>query len=136
MLLRLACEMPALVAPPRHCIPDIGRKVNGDAPDAAEELQPFACGMSGRSIEILEPHNCEVHGTIPDWLEGSLYRNGPGAWDIQTKSGETFSLAHWSAHLLQFNNLSFWAVICGWGLYYAAIDRLHLHSRSALLSLA
>lgn len=118
--------MPALVAPPRHCIPDIGRKLTGDASEAIDELQPFACGMSGRSIEVLEPQNCDVQGVIPDWLQGSLYRNGPGAWDIQTKSGETFSMSHWSAHLLHFNKP------CT-GIY-AAIDRLHLWS--ALQSLA
>ena len=87
--------MPALVAPPRHCIPDISRKVGDGLPESFEDLQPFACGMTGRSPETLEPQGCEVQGDIPDWLQGQLYRNGPGVWDIQTKSGETFSLAHW-----------------------------------------
>ncbi len=92
--------MPALVAPPRNCIPDIGRKVKGDAPEHVEDLQPFACGMTGRSIEVLKPQDCEVLGTIPEWVQGQLYRNGPGAWDIQTRSGEMYSMAHWSVQLL------------------------------------
>lgn len=90
-----ACIMPALVAPPRHCIPDVTRKVKGESDAHVEDLQPFACGMTGRSVEVLEPQSCEVQGTFPHWLQGQLYRNGPGVWDVETKSGETFSLAHW-----------------------------------------
>jgi len=90
--------MPALLAPPpRHFIHDIGQTVKDGASTGVEELQPFACGMSGRSVEVLEPQSCEVLGMLPEWLQGQLYRNGPGMWDIQTKSGEMFSFAHWSA---------------------------------------
>lgn len=90
--------MPALVAPPpRHCIHDIGQKVKGSASALVEEFQPFACGMSGRSVEILKPQSCEVVGILPEWLQGQLFRNGPGMWDMHTKSGEMFSFAHWSA---------------------------------------
>lgn len=87
--------MPALVAPPRHCIPDITRKVTGETDALVEDLQPFACGMTGRSVEVSEPQSCAVQGVFPHWLQGQLYRNGPGVWDVETKSGETFSLAHW-----------------------------------------
>jgi len=90
-----ACIMPALVAPPRHCIPDIRRKMKGETDALVEDLQPFACGMMGRSVEVLEPQSCEVQGVLPHWLQGQLYRNGPGVWDVETKCGETFSLAHW-----------------------------------------
>ena len=101
--------MTTLPAPPKHLLPDIGRKLHADvhrrAKDPsndtaqvqkpAHELQPFACGLTGTSVEVLEPKQCDVEGSVPSWLQGDLYRNGPGTWDIETKNGTTFSLAHW-----------------------------------------
>ena len=46
------------------------------------DQQPFACGLTGTSAEVLEPRQCDVEGAIPSWLQGDLYRNGPGTWDI------------------------------------------------------
>lgn len=33
--------------------------------------------------EICEPIEGEVFGEIPLWLNGSLYRNGPGSWHVK-----------------------------------------------------
>ena len=85
----------ALVAPPRHCVPEIGRQALGEEQDGHVELQSFACGLTGRCAEVPEPQACELQGTVPQWLQGDLYRNGPGTWDIKTKSGKIFSMGHW-----------------------------------------
>ena len=76
-------------------MPEIGKQALGIAQEEHVELQSFACGMSGRCPEVSEPQACELQGTVPPWLQGDLYRNGPGTWDIQTKSGQIFSMGHW-----------------------------------------
>ena len=102
--------MTTLPEPPRHLLSEIGRRAKGDAHQssgaatAAEtqhrtpktgDLQPFACGLTGVSVEVLEPRQCSVEGTIPSWLQGDLYRNGPGTFDVDTRSGSVYSIAHW-----------------------------------------
>ncbi|DBA84901.1 TPA: hypothetical protein ACH3X1_005915 [Trebouxia sp. C0004] len=100
--------MPSLSEPPRHLLPELGRKLfghkgslkqlpeNGSTTSPAHaDLPPFACGLTGTSVEVLEPRRCEVEGIVPSWLEGNLFRNGPGVWDIETKGGQTYSVAHW-----------------------------------------
>ncbi len=101
--------MPSLSEPPRHLLPELGRKLfgntgslqqlpkNGSITPAHADLPPFACGLTGTSVEVLEPRLCDVEGTVPSWLEGNLFRNGPGVWDIETKGGQTYSVAHWYA---------------------------------------
>ncbi len=101
--------MPSLSEPPRHLLPELGRKLfghtgspkqlprNGSITPAHADLPPFACGLTGTSVEVLEPRRCDVEGTVPSWLEGNLFRNGPGVWDIETKGGQTYSVAHWYA---------------------------------------
>ncbi len=90
-----AARQMTLVGPPSDCVPHIGRQAVGNHTKLCAELQPFACGMSGRTLEVLEPQDCQVQGGFPDWLQGQLYRNGPGVWDVETQSGDTFSMAHW-----------------------------------------
>ena len=104
--------MSALIEPPRHLLSEIGLRSKGDAhqnskiltvegtqdqlPSAEHGgLQPFACGLTGTSVEVLEPRQCDVEGAIPSWLQGDLYRNGPGTFDVETKSGSVYSIAHW-----------------------------------------
>lgn len=100
--------MPSLSEPPRHLLPELGHKLlghtgslkqlpkNGSTTTPAHiDLPPFACGLTGTSVEVLEPTRCDIDGAIPSWLEGNLYRNGPGVWDIQTKGGQMYSVAHW-----------------------------------------
>lgn len=100
-------SMPSLPEPPRHLLPELGRRLaghtstlkhtsqNGSTLPVHADLPPFACGLTGTSVEVMEPRQCEVEGTVPLWLQGDLYRNGPGVWDIETKGGETYSVAHW-----------------------------------------
>lgn len=102
--------MSILPEPPRRLLSEIGRRANGDAHQSsgpatvlgsqhhmpeAGNLQPFACGLTGTSVEVLEPRQCDVEGNIPSWLQGDLYRNGPGTFDINTRSGSVYSIAHW-----------------------------------------
>lgn len=104
--------MSTLPEPPRRLLSEIGLRTKGNAhqsskavigdktrdqlPSAEQEnLQPFACGLMGTSVEVLEPRQCDVEGAIPSWLQGDLYRNGPGTFDVETKSGSVYSIAHW-----------------------------------------
>lgn len=103
--------MSTLPEPPRRLLSEIGLRTKGDAhqsskavnvertrdqlPSEQEHLQPFACGLMGTSVEVLEPRQCGVEGAIPSWLQGDLYRNGPGTFDVETTSGSVYSIAHW-----------------------------------------
>ena len=102
--------MPTLPEPPRHLLAEVGRRAvphrssakelaSGDpaSKPAHSDLPSFACGLTGTSVEVLDATPCQIEGTVPDWLEGDLLRNGPGTWDIETKSGQIYSLAHWYA---------------------------------------
>lgn len=102
-------KMPSLPEPPRHLLPELGRRIAGrtdilkhtpqNGSPAPADLPPFACGLTGTSVEVMEPRHCEIEGTVPLWLEGDLFRNGPGTWDVKTKGGETYSVAHWFSGL-------------------------------------
>lgn len=103
--------MSTLTEPPRHLLSEVGIRTKGDAHQSSKvctvdgtqeqmasehsDLQPFACGLTGTSVEVLDPRQCGVEGAIPSWLQGDLYRNGPGTFDIETKSGSVYSIAHW-----------------------------------------
>lgn len=45
--------------------------------------------------EVVEPIKLPVAGELPAWLEGTLLRNGPGVYEIETDEGTTHSLDHW-----------------------------------------
>ena len=104
--------MSTLPEPPRRLLSEIGLRTKADRhqsskavavdrtreqlPSAEQkDLQPFACGLMGTSVEVLEPRQCDVEGAIPSWLQGDLYRNGPGTFDVETNSGSVYSIAHW-----------------------------------------
>ncbi|KAL3141623.1 hypothetical protein ABBQ32_004860 [Trebouxia sp. C0010 RCD-2024] len=99
--------MSTLPEPPRHLLSELGRRAKGDAHQSSgaakaagaqhhmPDLQPFACGLTGTSVEVLEPRQCDIEGTVPSWLQGDLYRNGPGTFDVDTSSGSVYSIAHW-----------------------------------------
>ena len=44
--------------------------------------------------EIREWTSCKTFGTIPEWLAGSLYRLGPGEWDVEINN-EQVTFKHW-----------------------------------------
>ncbi|KAB5571770.1 carotenoid oxygenase [Coniochaeta sp. 2T2.1] len=46
------------------------------------------------------PIDIKVHGEIPEWVEGSLFRTGPGVYDIDTPKG-TWRTSHWFDGLAQ-----------------------------------
>lgn len=52
-------------------------------------------GLTGKAATVRNAVACETVGKIPLWLEGSLYRNGPGIFDVTTKSGKTATVPHW-----------------------------------------
>jgi torulene dioxygenase len=45
--------------------------------------------------EIAEPVSLAVTGAMPEWLEGTLHRNGPGVFDIPASRGRTVHINHW-----------------------------------------
>ena len=45
--------------------------------------------------EVVEPIQLEVEGDMPAWLTGTLLRNGPGVFEIETAEGAVHSLDHW-----------------------------------------
>lgn len=45
--------------------------------------------------EVLNPVECTVHGEIPAWISGILYRAGPGTFDIDLPDGKKYEIQHW-----------------------------------------
>jgi len=46
------------------------------------------------------PVELKVQGNIPEWVEGSLFRTGPGVYDVDTPKG-TWRTSHWFDGLAQ-----------------------------------
>ncbi|ORY47688.1 hypothetical protein BCR33DRAFT_782784 [Rhizoclosmatium globosum] len=67
---------------------------------------PFiACMEDG--TQVSEETECQVSGVIPNWLEGQLYRTGPGIYEVNS-DGRTITLDHWFdgagiTHLFKLN---------------------------------
>jgi torulene dioxygenase len=45
--------------------------------------------------EQTEPVQLGVKGMIPPWLAGSLYRTGPGTYEVPLNKGGSFKIRHW-----------------------------------------
>ena len=45
--------------------------------------------------ETRTPIELKVTGTIPSYVQGVLYRTGPGSYTTPTKNGEIFKIQHW-----------------------------------------
>ncbi|KAL4068602.1 carotenoid oxygenase [Scleroderma yunnanense] len=45
--------------------------------------------------EEREPVELTVSGTIPSYVSGTLYRTGPGGYQVKTAKGTTYSINHW-----------------------------------------
>ena len=58
------------------------------------ETSIWALGLQN-APEYREPVHLKVKGTIPPWLAGSLYRTGPGTYDIPYKDGGAYHAQHW-----------------------------------------
>ncbi|KAG0043246.1 hypothetical protein BGZ83_011684 [Gryganskiella cystojenkinii] len=63
---------------------------------------PYAAGYDN-SPEVLQPTPLTVKGTIPPWLEGVLYRSGPGTYDLKSESGKEIKIQHWFDGLAQIH---------------------------------
>jgi len=53
----------------------------------------FRVGLEPLDAEV-EDVELEVQGTVPDWLSGTLVRNGPGRWTAQP-GGQGEQVGHW-----------------------------------------
>ncbi|OIW29241.1 carotenoid cleavage dioxygenase 1 [Coniochaeta ligniaria NRRL 30616] len=47
------------------------------------------------------PVDIKVQGSIPEWVEGSLFRTGPGVYDIEDTPKGTWRTSHWFDGLAQ-----------------------------------
>ncbi|EJD55138.1 carotenoid oxygenase [Auricularia subglabra TFB-10046 SS5] len=47
------------------------------------------------AVEQRTPVELTIEGTIPDWLNGDLYRAGPGTYTIARKDGPPVQMQHW-----------------------------------------
>ena len=45
--------------------------------------------------EEREPVELKVTGNIPPYVSGTLYRTGPGGYQVKANNGKTFSIDHW-----------------------------------------
>ncbi|KAH7886703.1 carotenoid oxygenase [Phlebopus sp. FC_14] len=62
-------------------------------------LQPFKNWPNDVGFDVVheerEPVELKVSGNIPSYVSGTLYRTGPGAYQVQCDKGTTFSIDHW-----------------------------------------
>ena len=70
------------------------------APDRAMSDGPRAFQSAtslglNNTAEQPNPVKLDVHGQIPPWLSGVLYRTGPGTFSIPTKHGYEWKPVHW-----------------------------------------
>ncbi|RKU46692.1 hypothetical protein DL546_008732 [Coniochaeta pulveracea] len=61
---------------------------------------PNEAGFLGLK-EQTEAIEIPVVGNIPTWTQGSLYRTGPGQYEIETNNGSVFRTDHWFDGLAQ-----------------------------------
>ncbi len=61
-----------------------------------------ALGLEPQKDETTEPRELQVDGAFPDWLTGSLLRNGPGSWTVGKDS-----LSHWFDGFALLHHFSF-----------------------------
>ncbi|KAG0242103.1 carotenoid oxygenase [Mortierella sp. GBAus27b] len=69
---------------------------------SSDKPWPYASGYDN-CPEALDPVPLTVKGTIPEWLEGALYRSGPGSYDLKSESGKEFTIQHWFDGLAQLH---------------------------------
>lgn len=54
-------------------------------------------------VEDHEPMEMELHGSIPQWLKGTLFRNGPGKFDVKPGGQHVKSVFDGYAYVHRFN---------------------------------
>ncbi|KAK7959468.1 carotenoid cleavage dioxygenase 1 [Apiospora aurea] len=55
---------------------------------------PNAAGFEGLT-EVKGPVDLKVQGSIPTWAAGTLYRTGPGGFEVKTALNSTYRVSHW-----------------------------------------
>ncbi|KAK7964282.1 carotenoid cleavage dioxygenase 1 [Apiospora saccharicola] len=55
---------------------------------------PNEAGFEGLS-EVRGPIDLKVQGSIPSWAAGTLYRTGPGGFEVETAQNSTYRVSHW-----------------------------------------
>ncbi|KAI3322362.1 carotenoid cleavage dioxygenase 1 [Xylariaceae sp. AK1471] len=55
---------------------------------------PNEAGFEGLT-EVRGPVNLKVSGSIPSWAAGTLYRTGPGEYNVENTPKGTFKTTHW-----------------------------------------
>ncbi|KAI0802673.1 carotenoid oxygenase [Xylaria sp. FL0064] len=69
---------------------------------------PNEAGFEGLT-EVRGPVELKVTGSIPSWTAGTLYRTGPGGYDLENTPKGTFKTTHWFdgfAHTHRFEIIS------------------------------
>lgn len=59
-----------------------------------DDASGYRLGFTSCS-EVVDPIPLTVEGALPPWLEGTLLRNGPGVYEVETDEGTEYSLDHW-----------------------------------------
>ncbi|KAG0341481.1 hypothetical protein BG004_006011 [Podila humilis] len=67
-----------------------------------EKAWPYAAGYDN-STETPDSIQLAVTGSIPEWLEGVLFRSGPGSYDLKSASGKDVHIQHWFDGLTQIH---------------------------------
>ncbi|KAK8079152.1 carotenoid cleavage dioxygenase 1 [Apiospora phragmitis] len=52
------------------------------------------CSVEGLT-EVRGPIDLKVQGSIPSWAAGTLYRTGPGGFEVETAQNSTYRVSHW-----------------------------------------
>ncbi|KAK7912081.1 hypothetical protein PG985_014562 [Apiospora marii] len=55
---------------------------------------PNEAGFEGLT-EVRGPVDLKVQGSIPSWAAGTLYRTGPGGFEVETAQNSTYRVSHW-----------------------------------------
>lgn len=67
---------------------------SNDTPDSKEKITDFAAGLVSAK-ELHREVELPVHGRLPWYLNGTLYRVGPGIFDVYHSDGLRADMDHW-----------------------------------------
>lgn len=59
-----------------------------------DDLLPLPKGFQTQP-QVLNPVDCKVTGKIPSYVQGVLYRAGPGTMHIDQVDGKRYEVQHW-----------------------------------------
>ncbi|KAI9279226.1 carotenoid oxygenase [Umbelopsis sp. AD052] len=70
--------------------------------DTQEDLLPISQGFQTQP-QVLNPVECKVIGKIPNYVQGALYRAGPGTMHVDQVDGKRYETQHWFDGLAQIH---------------------------------